>query len=91
VPLAQKAGALAADLGIDPVCASRGVLQVDTRGARIRIERPQPTWETLGARDAKRDRELEYQKGRPRGVEDPRVHTITTKRHERRAAEAGEH
>ncbi|MFN3930872.1 MAG: hypothetical protein ACK4JY_03900 [Brevundimonas sp.] len=81
---------LAAALGIDPVSASRGVLQIDTRGPRIRIERVQPTWETLGARDAKRDRELEYQQGRPRGVEDARLLDVVTKAQERRATEASE-
>lgn len=60
--------ALAAELGIDSVSASRGVLQIDTRGDRIRIEPTQPTWESLGEREDKRDRELEYQAGRPRGV-----------------------
>ena len=48
--------ALAKELGIDPVGASRGFLQPDTRGERVRLHRPQADWERLGELDAERGR-----------------------------------
>lgn len=51
--------ALAAELGIDPVAASRGVLQIDTRGDRIHIERPKADRDRLVALDLARERRRE--------------------------------
>lgn len=60
--------ALASELGIDPIAATRGLLQIDVSGERIRVDREGPDWERVAAREEARERTLEVRAGKRKSI-----------------------